>query len=91
MNNEVPQAKEMPNSCFGSNIFLLRLAEIPFQMKKMSTLYAIYMITVISCTYTFVRMFVDVYILRGDLGHVMTNFCASIVVTNSLWMFVYCR
>jgi len=48
-------------------------------MKKMSTLYAIYMINAISCTCTtFVGMFVDVYIHRDDLGYTMTNVRASI-------------
>jgi hypothetical protein len=92
MDNEVPQVKEKSNSRFGSIIFLLRLAGIPFKMKEISTLYAIYMITVISCSCTtYVAMFVDVYIHRDNLGHVMTNFRISIGSTNVLWMFVYCR
>jgi hypothetical protein len=88
----MPEVKRLSNGRFGSIIFLLRLAGIPFQMRKMSTLYAIYMITVISssCT-TFVGMFVDVYIHRDDLGHVMTNIRVTIALTNALWMFFYCR
>ena len=59
---------------FGSIIFFLRVAGIPFKMKKMSTVYFIYMITVIICScITFLGMFVDVYIHRDDLGHVMTT------------------
>jgi hypothetical protein len=86
------KVKGLSNSRFGSIIFLLRLAGIPFQMKKMSTLYALYMIIAISCTCTtFVGMFVDVYIHRDDLGHVMTNIRASIAFTNVLWMVFYCR
>ena len=82
----------LSNRRFGSFIFLLRVAGIPFQMKKMSTLYAVYMITVISCTCTtFIGMFFDVYVHRDDLGHVMTNIRASISFTNFLWMFIYCR
>jgi hypothetical protein len=92
MDNEVPEVKGMSNSRFSSIIFLLRLVGIPIKMKKMSTIYAIYMITVISCTCTtFVGMFVDVYIHRDDLGHAMTNIRASIGFTNILWMFFYCR
>jgi len=92
MDNEVPKLKELSNSRFGSIIFLLRLAGIPLNMKNMSTLYAIYMVTVIFCTCTtFVGMFADVYIHRDDLGHVMTNFRALIGFTNSLWMLFYCR
>jgi hypothetical protein len=92
MDNELPKIKELSNYRFGSIIFLLRLAGIPFKMKKMSTIYAIYMITVISCTCTtFVGMFFDVYVNRDDLGHAMTNIRASIGFTNILWMFFYCR
>jgi hypothetical protein len=92
MNNKVPDVKGMSISRFGSIFFLLRLAGIPFKMKNMSTLYVIYMMTAISCTcITFVGMFVDVYINRDDLGHVMTNIRASIGFTNVLWMVFYCR
>ena len=92
MDNEVPEVKGLSNSRFVSIIFLLRLAGIPFKMKKMSTLYAIYMITVISCTCApFVGMFVDVYVHRDDLGHVMTNIRASIGFMSVLWMLFYCR
>ena len=92
MDNEVREVKGMSNSRFGSIIFLLRLAGIPLKMKKMSTLYAIYMITVISCSCTtFVGMFVDVYIHRNDLGHVMTNIRVSIGFSNALCIYFYCR
>ena len=92
MDNEVLQVKGLSNSRFGSIIFLLRVAGIPLKMKKMSTLYAIYMITVISCSCTtFVGMFADVYIHRGDLGHVMTNIRVSIGFMNVLWLLFYCR
>jgi hypothetical protein len=92
MDNEVPKVNRPSKSRFGSIIFLLRLAGIPIKMKNMPSLYAIYMITVISCTCTtFVGMFVDVYIHRDDLGHAMTNIRASIGFTNILWMFFYCR
>jgi hypothetical protein len=92
MDNEVPEVKGLSNSRFSSIIFFLRLAGIPFKMKNTSTLYAIYMITVISCTCTtFVGMFVDVYIHRDDLGHAMTSIRVSVGFTNILWTFFYCR
>jgi len=92
MDKEVPEVKGLSNSRFSWIIFLLRLAGIPFKMKNMSTLYTIYMITVIFCTCsTFVGMFVDVYINRDDLGHVMTNIRVSIGFTNVLWMLFYFR
>jgi hypothetical protein len=92
MDNEIPEVKRLSNVRFGSIIFLLRLAGIPFQMKKMSKLYAIYMITVIFCTCTtFVGMFFDVYIHRDDLENSMTSIRLSIGFTNALWTFFYCR
>ena len=92
MNNEVPEVKGLSNRRFGSIIFLLRLAGIPFKMKNMPTFYAVYMITAVCCTCTtFVGMFADAYLHRDDLGHVMTNIRASIGFTNALWMFFYCR
>jgi len=92
MDNEEPKIKGVSNSRFRSIIFLLRLTGIPFKMKKMSTLYVVYTITVISCACTsFVGMFVDLYIHRDDLGHVMTNIRASIGFTNVLWVLFYCR
>ena len=92
MDNEGPKLKGLSKSRFSSIVLLLRLAGIPFKINKMSTLYAIYMVTVISCTCTtYVGMFVDVYVNRDDLGHTMTNIRASIGFTNVLWMFFYCR
>jgi hypothetical protein len=92
MDNEIPEVKRLSNGRFDSTIFLFRLAGIPFQMKKMSTLYAIYMITVISCTCTtFVGMFFDGYIHRDDLENSMTSIRASIGYTAALWIFFYCR
>jgi hypothetical protein len=92
MDNEVSKVNGLSKTRFSSIIFLLRLAGIPFKMKKMSTIYAIYMITVISCTCTAcVGMFIDVYIHKEDLGHVMTNIRVSVAVTNVVWMFLYCR
>jgi hypothetical protein len=92
MDNEVSKVKGLSNSRFGSVIFLLRLAGIPFKMKKMSTIYAIYMTIVISCTCTtFVGMLVDVYIHRDDLGHAMANIRVSIGFTNVLWMVIHYR
>jgi len=61
-------------------------------MKKISTLYAIYMITVIPCNCTiFVGTFSDVYMNRNDLGHFMSNIRAPIAFTNILWIFFYFR
>jgi hypothetical protein len=73
-------------------IFFLRLAGIPFKMKKMSTVYVIYMITVFICTCsTFLGMFVDVYIHRDDLGHAMTTIRALTGTTLAVWIYFSCR
>ena len=69
-------------------IFFLRLVGIPFKMKKMSTLYVIYMTTVIICTCsTFLGMFVDVYVHRDDLGHVVTTIRALTALASVLWIY----
>jgi hypothetical protein len=77
---------------FSRIIFLFRLAGIPFKMKKISTVYVIYMITVIICSCsTFLGMFVDVYIHRDDLSHVMTNLRALTAMIDILWIYFSCR
>jgi hypothetical protein len=89
---EVPKLKGLSNSRFGSIIFLLRMAGIPFKMKKISTIYALYMITVIICScITYIGMFVDVYINKDELGRTMTNLRVSIPYTNFLFIYFYCR
>jgi len=73
-------------------IFFLRLGGIPFKMKKISTLYAIYMKTMIigTCS-TFLGMFVDVYIHRDDLNHIMTTIQALTSMASILWIYFSCR
>jgi hypothetical protein len=79
-------------SRFGSIIFLLRLAGIPIKMQKVSTIYAIYMRTVIffSCA-SFLGMFFDAYIHRDDLGHTTQDVSVLIPMSNNLWIYMYCR
>jgi hypothetical protein len=73
-------------------IFFLRLAGIPFKMTKMSTLYAIYMITVTVCTFsTFLGMFVDLYLHKDDMRHTMTNIRVLTGVTSVVWIYFSCR
>jgi hypothetical protein len=77
---------------FSRIIFFLRLAGIPFKMKKLSTLYSVYMITVTVCTYsTLIGMFVDAYIHRDDLAHVMTNLRILTGMTSLVWIYFSCR
>jgi len=83
---------ELSESRFGSMIFLLRLAGIPFQMKKISTIYTIYMITVIICaSTTYLGAIVDVYVHSDELGRAMTSMRALVSFTNAAWLFSNCR
>jgi hypothetical protein len=92
MNTEKRKLKGHSETRFGSMIFLLRMAGVPFQMKKISTIYAMYMITVILCSCsTIIGMFFDVYIHRDDLGRAMTTMRALFPYTNVMWIFSYCR
>jgi hypothetical protein len=73
-------------------IFLFKIAGIPVQMKKISTIYGVYMIIVIICTFsTYIGMFFDVYIHWDDLGRAMTTMRALIPFTNVMWIYSYCR
>jgi len=79
-------------SRFFSVVLLFRIAGIPLKMNKMSTLYTIYMLTVIFCTSTtFVGMIADVYVHRDNLRHVATNVRSSITAADMLWIWCYCR
>ena len=92
MEREEPKEKGLSEIRFRLIIFFLRLAGIPFKMKKMSTVYAIYMITVTVCTCsTFLSMFVDVYVHRDDLGHVTTNIRVLSGISSLVWIYFSCR
>ena len=92
MNIKESKLKGLPGNRFGSMIFLFRMVGIPFQMKKIPTIYAIYMRIVIICaSTTYLGMFGDVYIHRDDLGRAMTTLRALITFTNVMWTFSYCR
>jgi len=92
MNTKETKLKRLAETRFGSMIFLLRMAGIPFKMNIISTIYAIYMGTVIICaSTTYLGMFVDVYNHRGNLGRVMTTVRMLIPVTNVMWIFSCCR
>jgi len=92
MNKKETKLNGLSESRFRSMIFLLRLAEIPFRMKKLSTIYAIYMITVIICaSTTCLGMFGDVYVHRDDLGRAMATTRVLISFTNIMWIFLICR
>ena len=50
MEREETKVKRLSEIRFIRIIFLLRLGGIPLKMKKISTVYVIYMVTVIICT-----------------------------------------
>jgi len=92
MNIQEPKQKGLSESRFGTIIFLLRIAGIPFKMKKMSTIYFMYMITVIICaTTTCLGMFGDVFVHRDVLGRGMTTMRMLIPFTDAIWLFLICR
>jgi hypothetical protein len=92
MNTEKPKLKGLSESRFSSMIFLLRMAGIPFQMKKLSTVYAIYMVTVTVCCFsTILGMFVDVYVHWDELGRAMTTMRALFPFTNVMCIYLYFR
>jgi len=92
MKSEKPELKGLSESRFGSMIFLFRMAGIPFQMETISIIYAVYMVTVLTCSCsTFIGVFVDAYIHRDNLGRAMTSMRVLIPITNITWVFSYCR
>jgi hypothetical protein len=92
MNRKETKLKGMSESRFGSMIFLLRTAGVPFKMKKVSTVYAIYMRTVIICfSTTYLGMFGDAYVHREDLRLTMTTVRVLIPFTNFMWIYSNCR
>jgi hypothetical protein len=92
MDSEDIKLKTLTERRFGSIILLFRLAGIPFHIRNMSIIYAIYMRTVTVCaSITYLGMFVDVYVHRDDLGRAMTTVRVLIPVTNIMWLYTYCR
>jgi hypothetical protein len=80
------------DSRFGWIIFFFRLAGIPFNMKKISTIYATYTRTVIFCIMTIlIGIFFDVFIRWDDFGQAMTNIRVLMLVTNIICIYFYCR
>jgi len=92
MNRQETKLKRVSELRFGSVIFLFRFSGISLKMKKTSAIYAVYIITVIICSCSScIGMLVDAYIHRDDLGRVMTTLRVLIPVTNTVWIFSYCR
>jgi hypothetical protein len=76
----------------GSLIFLFRVVGIPYKMKKISTIYAIYMITFFtSVRTTYLGICVHVYIHRVDLGLAIKTINVLFKYSSIMWTFLYCR
>jgi hypothetical protein len=92
MENKEIKIKNLSECRFRLLISLFRLGGIPFKMKEISTIYAIYMnlLIICGCT-TYLGMFVDVYTHRDELGRAMTNIRVLIPWTNVIWIYTYCR
>jgi hypothetical protein len=92
MATEGQKLKKQSNNYINSTVFLFRLAGVPFNMNKISTIYALYMITVIFCTgSTFIGMAASVYVHRDDLGHIMTNIRVLMPLACDINIYVHCR
>jgi len=92
MNRKESKLEGLSEIRFGSMIFLFRMAAIPLKMRKVSTIYTVYMITVVICFCSmFTGLSLDVYINRDDLGRAMTTVRLLLTMTNIMWIFSYCR
>jgi hypothetical protein len=92
MEREETEVKELSEVLFRRIIFLFRLAGIPFKMKKISTLYFIYAVTVNFCSGSaLLGLFVDAYLHRDDLGYVMTTIRLLSAMTSVVWIYISCR
>jgi len=92
MNTAETKVNGLSDNRFASIIFLFRLAGIPVKMKKISTIYAVYMVTVIICSSsTFIGIFADVNVHWDSLGRAMTSMRALLPFTNVMWILSYCR
>jgi hypothetical protein len=92
MESEGTKKTRLSERRFGSIIFLFRLGGIPFRMKKISTIYTIYMTTLIFyCFSTCVGMFLDGYVHRDDLRRAITSLRVFIPFINCMWLYTYSR
>jgi hypothetical protein len=90
MNAAETKVNGLSDNRFISIIFLFRLAGIPIKMKKISTIYSAYMITVITCSSsTFIGIFGDVNVHWDSLGSAMTSIRALFGITSVMWIFSY--
>jgi hypothetical protein len=92
MESEGTKINRLSERHFGSITFLLRLGGIPFRMKKISTIYTIYMTTLIFCGFAnFVGMLLDGCVHWDDLGRAITSLRVFVSLLSVIWLYAYCR
>ena len=92
MENEGTKINSLSERRFSSIVFLLRLGGIPIKMKKISTVYTVYMATLtFSSIATAVGMFFDIYVHWNNLGRAMSTMRVLFPLTDIIWIHNYCR
>jgi len=92
MESEGTKIKSPSERRFGSIIFILSSAGIPFRMKTISTICLIYMKTMIFCAFTtYIGLLFDGYVHLDDLGLTITAMRVLIPFTNFMWLYTYGR
>ena len=68
-------------------LFIFRLFGIPIKLKSVSRINTVYSATNIVCLYfTFVSLFMDTFVHRGDLVYAMKKFRVFIGFSLAVWM-----
>jgi hypothetical protein len=74
MDTDISQARDMSERRFRTLFFLMRLGGVPFNMKNISTVHAIYNGVVVLCMYvTFFSVIMDTIVSRQNLEETMNN------------------
>jgi hypothetical protein len=92
MESEDTKINSLSERRFSSIIFLLRVGGIPFRMKKISTIYAVCMATLVFSSFAAaIGMLFDVYTHWNNLGRAMSTMRVLISLTDIIWIYTYCR
>jgi len=92
MNTEETKLNGLLDIRFASIIFLFRLAGIPVKLKKISTIYFMFIITMVICSCsTLTGMSLEVYVHWDDMGRAMATVRALVPCINCMWIFLNCR
>lgn len=84
--------KNFSESRFKTLLFLIRFAGIPVNVKSVSTVNAIYNVTVIVCCYTITAfLHMDTFVHRHQLEDVMKKIRALFVIYSIMWAHISLR